>query len=280
MKFSPILGVAAAVLVTTALAQQATPPAAAPGTTTPAAAAPAMPAPGATAPAAPAAPATPATGEAAAAPAPTAPADTTPATWGDAKVGQTKAGACAACHGVDGNSSDAQYPKLAGQHEAYIWRQLRLFKAGERQNPIMQGMAAPLSEQDMRDIGAYFATQSATAGVADDTPVATGPNQGKAFYQVGERIFRGGKAETATPACQACHGPTGRGIPGPTYPSIGGQHASYTVAQLKYFRDGGAWGTGPHANVIMSTIAKDLTDEEIQALATYVEGLHAANPAP
>jgi cytochrome c553 len=264
MKFSRILGVAAAVLVTTALAPQTAPSATAPATPPPVDA--------------------PATGDAAAAPAdamavaPAPAVDTTPATWGDAKAGQTKAGACAACHGLDGNSSDPQYPKLAGQHETYIWRQLRLFKSGERQNPIMAGMAAPLSEQDMRDIGAYFATQKATAGVADDTPVTAGPNQGKAFYQVGERIFRGGKGETA--ACQACHGPAGRGIPGPTFPSIAGQHASYTVAQLKFFRDGGTWGTGAHANVIMSTIAKDLSDEEIQALATYIEGLHAAAPAP
>jgi cytochrome c553 len=210
-------------------------------------------------------------------------ADLAKAHWGDAKAGAVKAGACAACHGLDGNSADAQYPKLAGQHEAYVWRQLKLFKSGERVNPIMQGMAAPLSEQDMRDIGAYFATQAPAAGVADDTPITVGENQGLAFYRVGERLWRGGKKAAGVPACQACHGPTGRGIPGPTYPSIGGQHAGYTSAQLKFFRDGGVWGKDASANSIMSTIARNLSDEEIQGLATFIEGLHAApepKPAP
>jgi cytochrome c553 len=278
MKFLRILGVAAAVLVTTAVAQQQAAP---PATSSPTPA---------NAPAAVAgsemAPPVEATVTAApeAAPAPVATlADDKPATWGDAKAGQTKAGACAACHGLDGNSSDPQYPKLAGQHETYIWRQLKLFKSGERVNPIMQGMAAPLTGQDMRDIGAYFATQAPAAGVADDTPIATGENQGLAFYRVGERLWRGGKKSAGVPACQACHGPTGRGIPGPTYPSIGGQHAGYTSAQLKFFRDGGVWGKDASANSIMSTIARNLSDEEIQGLATFIEGLHAApepKPAP
>jgi cytochrome c553 len=290
MKFSRILGVVAAVLVTTAVAQQAKP--AKPAAPAPAAAAPADAKTSApvTQPSAPTQTAnTPSTATItttpSAQPAPTGPeadpaapvvaaADTRPATWGDAKAGATKAGACAACHGIDGNSGDPQYPKLAGQHEAYIWRQLKLFKSGERANPIMQGMAAPLSEQDMRDIGAFFATQKGSAGVADDTPVATGPNAGKAYFQIGERVFRGGKK--GVPACQACHGPVGRGIPGPTYPSIGGQHSGYTVAQLKFFRDGGVHGTEANANKIMATVAKDLTDEEIQGLATYIEGLHPA----
>jgi cytochrome c553 len=122
----------------------------------------------------------------------------------------------------------------------------------------------------------YFATQRANAGVADDTKITSGPNTGVAFYQVGERLFRGGKPSAGMPACQACHGPTGRGIPGPTYPSIGGQHAGYAAAQLKFFRDGGILGTGANANKIMSSIAKDLTDEEIQGLSTYLEGLHPA----
>jgi cytochrome c553 len=206
-----------------------------------------------------------------------------PATWGDAKAGQTKAGACAACHGLDGNSADPQYPKLAGQHELYIARQLTLFKHGERVNPIMQPMAAPLSAQDMRDIGAYFATQKPTAGVADDTRIATGEYQGLAFYGIGEKIWRGGKKSAGVPACQACHGPAGRGIPGPTYPSLGGQHAGYVAAQLKFFRDGGVLGKDGRARTEMSAIARNLSDEEIQGLATYIEGLHAAaaaTPAP
>jgi cytochrome c553 len=265
MKFLRILGVAAAVLVTSAVAQQQAAP---PATSTPTPAnAPAAVAGSEMAP--PVEATVTAAPDAAAAPV-AALAPEKPATWGDAKAGQTKAGACAACHGLDGNAADPQYPKLAGQHEAYVWRQLKLFKSGERANPIMQGMAAPLTEQDMRDIGAYFATQAPAAGVADDTPIAVGENQGLPYYRVGERLWRGGKPAVGIPACQACHGPTGRGIPGPTYPSVGGQHAGYTAVQLKFFRDGGMWGKDASANSIMATIARDLSDEEIQGLATYI----------
>jgi cytochrome c553 len=243
MKYLRILGIAAAVLMTSAVARQA---------------ATVQPAPEV-------------------APAPVvALVDAKPATAGDAKAGQAKAGACAACHGLDGNSSDPQYPKLAGQHERFIWRQLKLFKSGERENPIMAGMAAPLSEQDMRDIGAYFATQHALPGVADDTKIATGNNAGKKFYQVGEKIFRAGKPSAGVPACLACHGPAGRGNPGPSYPSLGGQHSAYTVARLQWFRSGGILGKDANANVIMSQVAAKLSDEEIQGLATYIEGLHSS----
>lgn len=202
-------------------------------------------------------------------------ADNKPATAGDATRGQTKSGTCAACHGADGNAADPQYPKLAGQHELYIARHLALFKSGARENAIMMGMAAALSAQDMRDLGAYFATQKVLAGVGDDTMIAEGPNQGKKYYQVGERIYRGGKAD-GTPSCIACHGPSGRGIPGPSYPSIGGQHATYTVAKLNAFRDGAIWGKDAQANAVMKAVAKNLSDEEIQGLATYLQGLHNA----
>ncbi len=264
MKFSRILGVAAAVLMTTAVASQTTtPPAAAPAassTAQPAVAADAV---------------ADATAPAAAAPV----ADTGPVHPGDAKAGQTKAGACAACHGLDGNSADPQYPRLAGQHERYIYRQLKLFKSGERATPIMMGMAAPLSEQDMRDIGAYFATQKGQAGVADDTVIKSGPNVDKKFYQVGEKLWRAGRPADGVPACMACHGPTGRGNPGPAYPSLGGQHAQYTVAKLQFFRGGESYGKDANANVVMAQVAKSLSDEDIQSLATYIEGLHAASTA-
>ena len=290
MKFSRILGVAAVVLLTTAAARQATAPAPAataatqPGATQPttatSSAPPALPAATATAPATPAARATGGAqitpmAEPATAPV-TALAEAKPAAFGDSKAGQTKAGACAACHGLDGNSADPQYTRLAGQHERYIWRQLRLFHSGERQNAIMSGMAAGLSEQDMRDIGAYFATQHANAGVADDTVIKTGPNVDKKFYQVGEALFRGGRVADKVPACLACHGPTGRGNPGPAYPALGGQHAGYTVARLQYFRGGGVSGAGANANIVMTEVAKNLSDEDIQGLATYIEGLHPA----
>lgn len=202
--------------------------------------------------------------------------DSKPAVPGDAAAGEGKAAVCAACHGMDGNSSDPQYPKLAGQHERYIARHLALYKNGERDNAIMLGFAATLSEQDMRDIGAYFATQSVRAGLADESLISSGPNEGEKFYQVGEKLYRGGDLERGIPACGACHGPAGHGNPGPSYPSLGGQHATYVAAQLNLFRDGAVYGRGNHANAVMAGVARDLTDEEIQALATYIEGLHEA----
>lgn len=242
MKFSRILGVAAALAVAPVMAQEAATVSAAP--------------------------------EADPAPVTTLEADNTPATWGDATAGASKAAVCAACHGMDGNSADPQYPKLAGQHEQYIARQLALFKSGERQNAIMLGFAAPLSAQDMRDIGAYFASQKAIPGVADDTLISEGPNAGRKFYEVGERLYRFGKADGSVPACAACHGPSGAGNPGSAWPSLRGQHAGYTANALTAFRDGAVWGKGSNANAIMSGVAASLTDEEIQALATYIEGLH------
>jgi cytochrome c553 len=204
-------------------------------------------------------------------------ADDKTATWGDPKAGQTKAGTCAACHGADGNSADAQYPRLAGQHERYIAKQLHLFKTGERENPIMGPMAATLSAQDMRDIGAYFATQKGQAGVADESPVAAGPNAGKKYWEVGEKLFRAGNPKAGVPACLACHGPTGRGNPGPAYPSVGGQHGAYTSARLKFYREGS--DKAKAAAPAMVEISKRLSDEEIQGLATYIEGLHHAGVA-
>jgi cytochrome c553 len=266
MKYTRILGVAAALLVSSAVASAAATPA-------PAASASA----GKPAASASEHPATPATVQAApeTAAAPVAPlADEKPATWGDAKAGQTKAGTCAACHGADGNSADAQYPRLAGQHERYIAKQLGLFKSGERESPIMGPMAAALSAQDMRDIGAYFATQKGQAGVADESPVAAGPNAGKKFWEVGEKLFRAGNPKAGVPACLACHGPVGRGNPGPAYPSVGGQHGAYTTARLNYYRTGS--DKAKAAAPAMVDIAKRLSDEDIQALATYVEGLHPA----
>ena len=277
MKFSHLIGVAAVALMTTAVASQSVPaPAASVAPAAPASVAPASPATAGSA--------APANVEGAlqadvAAGATSASAPELPAHPGDVAAGQTKAGACAACHGIDGNSADPQYPRLAGQHERYIARQLHLFKSGQRQNPIMQGMAAPLSAQDMRDIGAFYATQKPQAGVADDTVIATGPHADKKFYQVGEKLFRAGRPADGLPACAACHGPAGRGNPGPAYPSLGGQHAGYTVAKLQFFRDGNSYGTDGDANPVMAQIARGLSDEEIQALGTYIEGLHAAKPA-
>lgn len=248
MKFSRILGVAALLAAGSTLAQEA-------ATVTPAP-------------------------EAEAAPVATLEADNTPATWGDAQAGAGKAAVCAACHGLDGNAADPQYPKLAGQHERYIARQLALYKSGERNNAIMLGFAATLSAQDMRDIGAYFASQKVVPGVADDTVIAAGPNADRKFYEVGERLYRYGQPDRGIPACQACHGPDGRGNPGPSWPQLAGQHAGYSAAVLNAFRDGMVWGKDGNANALMAGVSANLTDEEIQALATYIEGLHNAADAP
>ena len=201
-------------------------------------------------------------------------ADTQP---GDAEAGAAKAAVCAACHGVDGNPSDPQYPRIAGQNERYVARQLALFKSGERTTPmaaIMQPYATPLSAQDMRDIGAYFAGQAGGAGIADDTAITEGTYAGLKFFEVGQKLYRSGDFEREIPACLACHGPAGRGNPGPPYPAVAGQFADYTARQLQLFRDGMAMGSGEHANAVMADVAAELTDEEIQALASYIQGLH------
>jgi cytochrome c553 len=186
---------------------------------------------------------------------------------GDATAGAAKAAVCGACHGMDGNSSDAQYPKLAGQHESYIVRQLTNFKGGARQNPIMLGFASSLSEQDMRDVGAFFATKSSLPGVAD-----------QALVELGQRLYREGDATRGIPACMACHSIDGRGNPGAMYPQLTSQHAQYIEATLKSWHDGTTWGDDAHAQ-IMPGIAKKLEAKDIAALASYVEGLHAAEGA-
>ena len=183
---------------------------------------------------------------------------------GDATAGQAKAAACGACHGMDGNSTDAQYPKLAGQNEQYIVSQLMRFKSGTRQNAIMQGMASTLAPQDMHDVGAYFAAQKRLPGVADAKLASDG-----------EKLYRDGDTSRGIPACMACHGPDGAGNPGWRVPNIGGQHADYVQAQLKAWHDGASWGSDAHAK-IMPAIAQHLTEQDISAVSSYVEGLHAA----
>jgi len=199
------------------------------------------------------------------------------AKWGDPKTGATKAGACAACHGLDGNPTDPQYPRLAGQSERYVSHQLALFKSGERNTgmaAVMLPYASALSAQDMRDVGAYFSTQKAGAGIADDTVIADGPNKDKKFYQVGQALFQAGDKTRGIPACMACHGPAGAGNPGPAYPHVGGQQSAYVVRRLQEYRAGTTTQKDPHLFGIMATVAKSLTDEEINALGSYLQGLH------
>lgn len=197
--------------------------------------------------------------------------------WGDAKAGAVKAGACAACHGLDGNPTDPQYPRLAGMPERYVAQQLALFKGGIRNSgmaAVMMPMAAPLSAQDMRDLGAYFAQQKAGAGIADDSAITTGPYAGMKFYEAGQKLFHSGDAARGIPACMACHGPTGAGNPGPAYPHVAGQQSAYVVRRLQEYRTGTTAEPDPKLFNVMATVAKTLTDEEIQSVASYLQGLH------
>ena len=179
---------------------------------------------------------------------------------GAADTGQQKAAVCAACHGADGNSINPVWPKLAGQHPAYIEAQLKAFKAGTRKNPNMMPMAANLSEQDMQDLANYFASQKRTIGAAK-----------KDLEEAGAALYRGGNAETGVPACMACHGPRGTGNAPAAYPALGGQHADYVAIQLKAYKSGERT-TDP--NAVMRTIAGRLSSNEIEAVSSYVEGLH------
>ena len=196
--------------------------------------------------------------------------------WGDAKAGQAKASTCAACHGADGNSAVPVYPRIAGQSERYIAQQMALIASGERGGAAvaMLPFVQNLSAQDMRDIGAYFATQKGGAGLADDTEIADGPFKGLKFYEVGQQLYRAGDAGRGIPACMACHGPTGAGNPGPAYPHVGGQHQDYLVARLQAYRTGTTTEKDPAHFNIMAQVAHGLTDQDIQALASYLQGLH------
>ena len=211
------------------------------------------------------------------APVQVAPLDDKPATWGDAKAGQTKAGACAACHGLDGNAMQQNAPRIAGMPERYVAQQLAQFKNGERTSglaALMVPFATPLSNQDMRDIGAWYASQKPGAGVADDTAIAAGPNQGMKFYQVGERLYRAGDTARGIPACLACHGASGAGNPGPAYPAVSGQQSAYVARRLEEYRTGTTTAKDAAHFNLMASVAKQLTDEEIQSLGSYVQGLH------
>lgn len=195
---------------------------------------------------------------------------------GDAAAGEAKAAACGACHGADGNSMAPTFPRLAGQGERYIYKQLQDFKAGRRVNPTMQGMAFGLQDQDMADIAAFFAKQTSGTGMAKAD-----------LAKKGERLYRGGNPAKGLAACAGCHNPAGKGNALAGFPRLGGQHADYVKAQLQAFRAAGRNDTvadpalkrandaakagelGP-----MQMVAAKLSDEEIDALSSYISGLH------
>lgn len=187
---------------------------------------------------------------------------------GDVAAGQAKAAVCAACHGADGNSVISANPMLAGQGARYLAKQLHDFKSGARANPVMMGMAAPLSDQDILDLAAYFSAQKPQTRAADPAQVA-----------LGEKVWRGGNLESGVLACTGCHGPSGRGNTLAGFPALRGQHADYVEAQLKSFR-GAARGdlTGDKREndpgAMMRGVVKQLSDTEIKALAQFVSGLY------
>jgi cytochrome c553 len=180
---------------------------------------------------------------------------------GDAAAGQTKVAVCAACHGTDGNSALGVNPKLAGQNERYTLKQLRDIKSGARVVPLMTGLLDNLNDQDLADISAFYAAQQTTVQGADPELVA-----------LGEQIYRAGIADLGVAACSACHSPTGGGVVQAGFPALGGQHAEYIATQMKAFRAGARDNDGDTAP--MRIVSERLTDREIEALASYISGLH------
>jgi cytochrome c553 len=180
---------------------------------------------------------------------------------GTADAGKAKSITCSACHGTDGNSVNPLWPTLAGQHAPYILDQLQAFKNDARSDVLMSAQAKMLSEDDMRNLAVYYESQQrASRTVADASLV-----------DKGEAIYRGGVAETGAAACMSCHGPAGQGNPAASYPSLRGQYATYTAAQLRAYASDARKSDG--ATRIMRDIAKRLSEYEIVAVASYVQGL-------
>jgi cbb3-type cytochrome c oxidase subunit III len=174
-----------------------------------------------------------------------------------AKGEATFTAVCAACHGADGNSGSPAYPKLAQQHPDYLVKQLQEFKSGKRANAIMSGMAAALSDDDMKNVAAWVGSKESKPNFAKE----------KELVVLGERIYRGGIADRQIAACAGCHTPTGAGIPS-QYPRLAGQHADYAVAQLTAFRDGVRKNSAQ-----MAGVAAKMNDREIKAVSDYIAGL-------
>jgi len=180
---------------------------------------------------------------------------------GDISRGEDLSEPCAACHGADGNSTNPEWPNIAGQGERYLYEQLRAYQTGDRENAVMAGQVEDLDDQDMRDLAAYYASlEPGVAGGVDPD-----------LKDAGESIYRGGIPDKGVAACTACHGPAGGGMPGAGYPQVGGQHAQYTAEQLRKYRAG---ERDTDRNRMMRDVAERLSDEEIQAVSSYISGLH------
>jgi cytochrome c553 len=181
------------------------------------------------------------------------------ASAGDAALGAQKSVVCGACHGMTGSSVNPEWPNLAGQHESYVVSQLQQFKQGGRVDPLMTPMAVALSDADMQDLGAHFAQQTPTGLEADPSN-----------WKNGEKLYRGGDPVRGIPACVACHGPEGKGNAPARYPALRAQHAVYAYKQLKAYAEGRRKTPG---NDIMTFVAAKLTDDEMRALSSYLQGL-------
>ncbi len=179
---------------------------------------------------------------------------------GDAASGKQLSAACGACHGSDGNSPAASFPKIAGLGEKYLLKQLKDFKSGARANPIMAGQVAALNETQMGDVAAYYASQTRSVGYAAKDKVA-----------VGEKIYRAGNKATGVPACLACHAANGNGMSAAGFPALGGQHSDYIKAQLVAFQEDKREND---ANKVMRDIAGRMSNKEISAVSAYIQGLH------
>ncbi len=180
---------------------------------------------------------------------------------GDIEAGKAKSVTCAGCHGTDGNSVNPEWPSLAGQHAKYIEKQLREYKSGARQNAIMAGMVAALSEQDMANLAAYYESLEPKGA-----PVAAEPD----VLQKGQDIYRGGITESNVAACIACHAPNGKGNGPAGWPTVAGQHAQYTITQLKYFQNE---TRANDSGRMMRNVAKRMTEKEMEAVAAYIAAL-------
>ncbi len=189
---------------------------------------------------------------------------------GNADAGKTKTAMCGACHGADGNSAAGSFPKLAGLGEKYLDKQLQDIKSGARPVAEMTGMLGALSDQDIADIAAYYASQ---------TRQLSGSQDNAKQLTLGEKIYRAGNLETGVPACTGCHSPAGNGNTPAGYPALGGQHAQYIARQLRAFRTGAHDAEDPTARnndevKVMRSVAARMNDQEIDALANYIAGLH------
>jgi cytochrome c553 len=188
---------------------------------------------------------------------------------GDAAAGATKAATCTACHGLNGNSVNPEWPVLAGQNASYLSDQITRFRDGKRTNVLMQPMVAALTNDDIADLAAYYSQQTPTGNEADPS-----------YWKAGEKLFRGGDAKRGIPACLACHGPVGRGNPAAGYPALHTQHAVYTMKQLndyatevRYSKDAKGHSEGGPNTVMMNTIASRLSAEDRRDLASYIQGM-------